>query len=139
AGTYWAAIESLGAQPRIDTYANNNFWYDDTSDGPVTATLIMHDGPPVPVDVGSWVLVGPPAFAPEILNMTSLYETMYDVFVQHFGIRPDLYKDGAWQQDYRPSFTDEIQPILAKPDVYRWVAAINQRGQLAHGGVAQEP
>ena len=29
-------------QPRIDDYANNDGWFDDSSDGPVTARLIMH-------------------------------------------------------------------------------------------------
>ena len=29
-------------QPRITSYANNDGWFDDTSDGPVMARLVMH-------------------------------------------------------------------------------------------------
>ena len=38
-----------------DTFANNEGWHDDVSDGPVTATLEI-DGRAVPVDP-AWVIV----------------------------------------------------------------------------------
>src|SRR5919108_277140 len=42
---------------RILDYANNDGWWDDTSDGPVTARLVLDDGTIVPVETGRWVLV----------------------------------------------------------------------------------
>ncbi|WP_224242428.1 LodA/GoxA family CTQ-dependent oxidase [Hyalangium gracile] len=86
-------------QPRLDDYANNSFWWDDVSDGPVTATLIMEEGPPVEVHSPSWVLVAPPAYAPQILNMITLYDTMYDVFVRKGKLNPALYSGGAVQPE----------------------------------------
>jgi hypothetical protein len=127
-------IFAAAAQPRIDTYANNDFWFDDTSDGPVTATLIMK-GHRVPVDVPAWVLVGPPSYAPQFLNMVTLYDTIYDTFVRNFGVRPDLYdeNDKVFKPDYKPVKQVEIDPILARPARYRWVADISGTGVNAHG------
>lgn len=52
----------------ISEYANNDGWFDDVSDGPVTATLRLRgDGKAVTVPVsGAWIVVGPPDFAPDL-------------------------------------------------------------------------
>ena len=44
------------------TFANNDEWHDDVSDGPVTAEVSI-EGEPIPVDPG-WVIVAPPNYAP---------------------------------------------------------------------------
>ena len=44
------------------TFANNDLWYDDTSDGPVDATVRIA-GREIPV-TGAWVVVAPPNYAP---------------------------------------------------------------------------
>jgi len=41
--------------------------YDDTSDGPVSATVVLNDGTTVQVVDNAWVLVAPPKFAPAAL------------------------------------------------------------------------
>ena len=46
-----------------DYYANNDYWFDDTSDGPVSAEARI-GGKSVTVKGGAWVLVVPPKFAP---------------------------------------------------------------------------
>jgi hypothetical protein len=63
-------------------YANNDTWFDDISDGPVTAKVKLKTGKTVAVQFPGWVLVGPPDFAPEIRNVISLYDTMLDVAVR---------------------------------------------------------
>jgi hypothetical protein len=78
------------------TYANNPGWYDDISDGPVTATInLQMDGIPdvvrVPVDKAgaAWVLVAPPDFAPGIDSIVSLYDALLDVTVRRLASIPD--------------------------------------------------
>jgi hypothetical protein len=44
------------------TFANNEGWHDDISDGPVTATVKFH-GTALKVDP-AWVVVAPPNYAP---------------------------------------------------------------------------
>jgi hypothetical protein len=74
--------------------------------------------------VKAWVLVAPPAYAPQILNLITLYDTMFDVAVRHHNFRPAMYKKSRWQDDYTPDFATEIKPILARASLYPWVVAI---------------
>jgi len=123
----------------LQTYANNDGWFDDVSDGPVTATISMQDGTSVPVDVPAWCLGVPPKFAPEIINMVSMYDTMYDIAVRELNLAPSLFSGGAFNPNYLVDFANEIAPILARPGGYKWVAnlpnfAANQHAQLPSDG-----
>jgi L-Lysine epsilon oxidase N-terminal/L-lysine epsilon oxidase C-terminal domain len=109
--------------PRITNYANNDGWWDDTSDGPVSATIVYTDTTTEEA-VTAWVLVCPPAYAPQIVNLVTLYDTMFDVAVRHHQLRPTMYQDSRWQSDYTPDFTTEIKPILDRAALYPWVVAI---------------
>ncbi|MCY1045302.1 LodA/GoxA family CTQ-dependent oxidase [Corallococcus sp. bb12-1] len=122
-------------QPRLDTYANNNFWWDDTSDGPVTATVILEGGTRVEVAFPAWMMVAPPAYAPQLLNMVTLYDTLRDTFVTQGNLEPDVCKGGTFNDSYRPNFQADILPILQRPSDYRWVARINDQGIDAHAGL----
>lgn len=45
----------------IDDYVNNDGWFDDVCDGPVSAVVVLKDGARVDA-TGAWVSVGPPRF-----------------------------------------------------------------------------
>ncbi|ATB45431.1 LodA/GoxA family CTQ-dependent oxidase [Corallococcus macrosporus] len=122
-------------QPRLDTYANNTFWWDDVSDGPVTATLVMEDDSEHEVEFPAWVVVGPPGYAPQILNIITLYDTLYDTFVTQKNLAPSLYQDGQFQTDYTPNFQAELLPILSRPAVYQWVADVGPTGNGKHDAI----
>ncbi|MBM7119327.1 LodA/GoxA family CTQ-dependent oxidase [Archangium primigenium] len=128
------------AQPRLDDYANNNFWWDDTSDGPVTATLLLEGGGTPVEATSSWVLVAPPAYAPQILNMVTLYDTLYDLFVREWKYNTALYDPTVhpapgWNPTYIPHFAAEIQPITDRPAAYQWVFPVDREGGRAHKGL----
>ncbi len=144
-------------QPKIEHYANNDGWFDDTSDGPVSASLVIEvthvDGAPipagfpqpgpVPVDVPAWVIVGYPRYAPEIVDVITMDDLVYDLSVREFGYDTLIYGeppfDGArkrptdpaqlqtwheratWNPDYYPRFWRDIWPILSRPFNYQWV------------------
>ena len=55
-------------------FVNNNGWFDDASDGPVTARLVMKNGQKIDVQVPAWVIVGPFDFAPAVENIVSMYD-----------------------------------------------------------------
>lgn len=127
----------------LDSYANNDGWFDDISDGSVNAKLTLRatDGTLTQVAVeGAWLLVGPPDFAPSVGNVVTLYDTMWNVAVQHVNIPANeaVFQPGgalyslkrqhdAWQinqslpADYLPSFTLEILPILRRALEVGWV------------------
>jgi hypothetical protein len=90
------------------TYANNDGWYDDVSDGPVSARVEV-DGVPVPVDP-AWVVVAPPNFAPMVTSV----QTLYDVLV-------DTYQNKWLMPVVTPSFTDHIYPLLRQFNSTQWV------------------
>jgi len=113
----------------LPAYANNDEWWDDNSDGPVTATITLKDGDVVTVE-SAWVLVAPPAYAPEIPNLVTLYDTIFDTAVRKLGAAPEMYAEGFWKQGangYHPSFETDIKPIFERGEAYRWVTAIPPR------------
>jgi L-lysine epsilon oxidase C-terminal domain/L-Lysine epsilon oxidase N-terminal len=110
--------------PVIVDYANNDAWWDDTADGPVTARVVMTDGTAVEVEASAWVVVAPPKFAPELVNLVTLYDTVFDASVLNMGLRPDIFSDGLWNRDFTPSWERDIRPIVERAHHYRWVVAI---------------
>lgn len=153
------SVESGIGQPHISDFANNDGWFDDVADGPVGATLTFNvlkvDGqPPItpyrPLKVaaeGAWVLVGYPRFAPQISDMVTLDETIYDVAVRSFAYAPEIYgvppytrasndpktpEDLAiWRQQarynpgYYPHFWGQIWPILSRPNQFQWLMSFD--------------
>ncbi|HEX8217946.1 MAG TPA: LodA/GoxA family CTQ-dependent oxidase [Chloroflexia bacterium] len=93
----------------ITTFANNDGWYDDVSDGPVTATVTI-DGQEVPVDP-AWVIVAPPNYGTNVIGL----RTMYDLL-------NDLYIEAGWTPlPQSVSFTNDIYPILSRFCNLQWV------------------
>lgn len=109
--------------PTVSDYANNDGWWDDTADGPVSAQVVMEDGSVAAVE-GGWAVVAPLRYAPQLLNVVTLYDTMWDVAVRALGARPDVYAHGLWNRSHRVSWEGEVRPILERIQRYRWVTAI---------------
>ena len=65
----------------LTTYANNDGWYDDIADGPVTATVSIA-GRAIPVDP-AWVVVAPPNYAPNLKSVRTMYDMVRDIFIQN--------------------------------------------------------
>lgn len=81
-------------------FGDSDEWYDDVSDGPVTATVTI--GGQTFTAAPAWVIVGPPKFAPPIDNVFRLWDMLVDVFV----------KAGQLQVPGSPSYANDIYPIL---------------------------
>lgn len=138
-------------QPRIDDYANNDGWFDDTSDGPVMARLVMFSKLVgalryVDVEYPAWVVCGYPAYVPEILDVVTMDDVVEDMAIRKFAERTDLYGTSGtfsdpqhisptnegdlihwragrlqWNPDYKPWFYRDIWPILYRPDQYNYL------------------
>ncbi len=98
-------------------YANNDNWFDDVSDGYVTARVNGQD-----VE-GAWVIIASPAFVPQLSNIVTLYDTMYDMAVRTQGYNTTLFDsaNGGFQSSYQPNYDQEIRPILDRVMKYSWV------------------
>jgi hypothetical protein len=154
-------------QPRIEAYANNDGWFDDVSDGPVMARLVMYSKSVgrlrfIDVEYPAWVIVGYPAYVPEILDMVTLDEAIYDMSVRNFALRTDLYGEAGtfdapqtvnaankdelvfwqngrltWNLNYKPWFYRDIWPILARPDEFNYLTSVLGQSNYPHNQSAR--
>jgi hypothetical protein len=105
-------------------------WYDDVSDGQVNCKLTLADG--ATVLLNAWVLVGAPKFAPELVNIITLDDIMFDLAVRCQGLIPDMYQTSAgWNPEYPANFQRDIAPIFNRLADYIWVANVPSMIRLA--------
>jgi len=116
---------------------NNDGWFDDIGDGPVNAVIEFDDGSVQEVDAGAWVITTDPGYAPQTLNVVSLFDDIYDSWVRKLGLRPEVYADGAFQKDYQPVFEDEVLPVFRAAELQQWNTNLNDRGREQHDRVGQ--
>lgn len=150
------------AQPRIETYANNNGWFDDTSDGPVMARLVMFSQEVgairfIDVEYPSWVIAAYPRYAPAILDMVTVEDVVMDTAIRRMAYRTDLFgtagtfqnpekidagdlpaimhwKSGPlqWNPDFIPWFYRDIWPILFRADEMSYLNNILAQSNYPH-------
>ena len=103
----------------------------------MSATLVFDDGERVKV-TGAWATCTDPAYAPQILNVVSLWDDVYDVWVRELGLVPEVYDaaHGGWQRAYRPFFDDQIAPIFKSASLQGWVSNLSAKGMDVHGQFA---
>ena len=119
----------------LDQSVNNNNWFDDIGDGPVTAVIQFTDGSFAHVDGAGWVIVSDPSYAPQIRNVVTLWDEMYNTWLQAFNLDQNVYSGGAFNTEYKPCFKTDIQPILAAADLQRWATNLKSSGADAHAAV----
>jgi hypothetical protein len=149
-------------QPRIDNYANTDGWFDDISDGPVMARLVMFSDLVqrpryVDVEYPAWVITGYPRYAPQILDLVTLEDVVYDLSVRKFADRTDIYGNpgtydrhvrvdpndmGAlmhwnsspldWNPGYKPWFYRDVWPILFRADEMSYLNNVLQLSNYPH-------
>lgn len=92
-----------------NSFNNADGWFDDISDGPVTATVTIA-GHGVPVEP-AWVIVGPPNYAPDVIAWRTLYDLLVDAYVQC----------GWMAFPEQISFTKDVLPALSRLSNLQWV------------------
>jgi hypothetical protein len=108
-GGHGVSASNLGPDVKPTTFANNDGWHDDISDGPVKAEVSIN-GRPIPVDF-AWVVVGPPNYAPQVKGGRTLYDLLYDTFVQ----------EGRLTFPSEISFRRDIYPLFRRLNNLQWV------------------
>lgn len=93
----------------ISGVANNDNWYDDVSDGPVTAEVTI--GGVTKTASPAWVVVAPPHYAPGVKTVRTLYDLLYDVYV----------REQTLPLEPMPSYPDDIEPLLTRFCDLQWV------------------
>ena len=93
------------------TFANNEGWYDDIADGPITAK-VKYEGVELRV-LPAWTISAPPDFAPLQKSVRTMWDLMRDVAIQ----------SGMKNRPARPSFSHDILPIFQRMSDLQWVNA----------------
>lgn len=106
---------SYDGRPAVD-FANNEAWHDDTSDGPVTATVRIKDENRTLKELAvepAWVVVAPPNYAPLQKSVRTMWDLMRDLAISA----------GWLTVPNGPSFNDDIRPIFERMSRLQWVNA----------------
>ena len=114
---------NAGGDEPLTSYGGSDTWHDDISDGPVYCTITFKDETPT-ITKQAWVIVGSPDFAPEIVNISTLSDSMFDVGVRYFNLVEGLWKDGKFDDTYRVNYQRDILPIIKRFAGYQWVANV---------------
>lgn len=117
------AFGRAGGQVPIATYTGQDTWYDDIADGPVWCRLKLK-GQAEPIELSAWTLVGSPKYAPELRNISTLDDVMFDVGVRYHDLVPELCRNGVWNPNFEANFDRDVQPILERIGDYIWVANV---------------
>lgn len=93
------------------TFANNEGWHDDTSDGVVRATVVI-DGHTYEAEP-AMVAVTPPNYGPGLYGAITMYDVALNLFINEFNY-PDPGANGI-------NFWEHIYPTLEKMTNNQWV------------------
>lgn len=125
----------------------SNYW-DDISDGYVMATVKLKTGESIDTEP-SWLIVGSPKYAPELVNITTLYDTMFDLAIRTMSLDTEIFDGKAYPKNdfpkhngytplngfnpkYKVNYDAQIKPIIERMQSYRWVADIPYLADFAN-------
>ena len=120
-------VELLGSPPDGSTREPRG-WHDDVSDGSVVCTITFKDGT-TPEVLRAWCIVGPPKFAPELVNAVTLDDVMLDVAVKHFGVLPG--STNAASDTLVVNSERDIEPIASRASDAMWVVGVPANAAVA--------
>jgi hypothetical protein len=92
------------------TFANNDGWHDDVSDGPVRATVIFADGSTAEAEPG-YVATTPPNFAPGLVGLVTMDDAVRETFMGQ----------GWLKSPTATSFSKDVWPIFDRLTGLQWV------------------
>lgn len=148
-------------EPMITSFANNDGWFDDIADGPVMAILKYWDDLDkeyriIQVHDPAWVIVGNPNYTPQIPDLITVDDCLYDLYIREFAYDTYMYGTGKfesrneidaedpdalslwrasekkWNTNYYPLFYKEIYPLLERPMRMQYVTDFLQVSNDAH-------
>ena len=99
-------ISASPANTKLESFADNDGWYDSVSDGPVSATLrIGNTSHPV---IPAWVTVTVPRYAPEVYGIITWFDQALNM--------ARTGADGTFNPPRTTSFLHDVYPILKRAD-----------------------
>lgn len=125
----------------LNSDIDNNGWFDDVGDGPITAALHLDDGTVRVIDVPAWCICADPAYAPQIRNSISIWDEIYDTWLRNMELDTSIYNANSTSQEeedkynksgYKPSFERDIKPIFRAAHLQMFTTSLNPKAIGAH-------
>lgn len=139
------ALGGLGnvtGSAEIKSFRGAAGYWDDTGDGYVLATITLKNGDKIDTDP-AWLMIGSPKYAPELVNISTLYDTQYDIAIRQMNMDSNIFNPSekgtkntyfpydagyspleGFQPDYVVNYDMHIKPIIDRMASYRWVTEI---------------
>lgn len=133
----------------ITSFRGASDYWDDVADGYVFARITLADGT-VHETSSAWLIVGSPKYAPEIVNITTLADTMEDVAIRKNAANSDIFPGDTdhadWPCDPRNGYTPlhgfnpeyvvnfdrDVRPIMDRMGLYKYVANVPTMDDFAN-------
>ena len=133
-GRTFGVINEYGKTFSFNFDVNCDGWYDDASDGPVSAVVTFDDGTATRAH-GAWVVCADPAYAPQIRNVVSIWDEVYDTWVRELDLAPEICQRGRFQTGYEPPFEAHLLPVFTAAALTRWTTNLPSLAVRAHQAV----
>jgi hypothetical protein len=134
-GRACALYQEDGTVSPLEQPVDNDGWFDDTGDGPVSAVLVFKDDSTEVVQ-GAWVVTTDPSYAPQTLNVVSLWDDIYDSWVRKLSLDKNIF-DTRFKKDYQPVFDDHLLPTFRSASLQQWNTNLPVMAIKAHEAVGR--
>ena len=110
-GNACSRFDSAGDPFPLDQPVDNDGWFDDTADGPVSAVIVFDDDSTAEV-AGAWVVSTDPAYAPQTINVVTLWDDIFDTWVRKLDLLPDVHDGANYNDEHIVSFVNDVRPFF---------------------------
>ena len=126
-----SGVQTNGQPPNLCDAIDNDDWFDDTSDGPVRATVVFNDQSTLEA-VNGWVVCTDPGYAPQTRNVVSTWDDIYDTWVRDLSLVPSLFAGGSFNSSYQAAFDQDILPVFHGAFLQQWNTNLPQQAIKGH-------
>jgi len=123
----------------LNSDIDNNGWFDDAGDGPITAVLTFDDGSTRVIDVPAWCICADPAYAPQVRNVVTIWDEVYNAWLRapELQLDTDIYKptsatEGTYNPEYKAAFEQDIWTMFRAAHLQMFTTDLNQKALGSH-------
>ena len=123
----------------LNSDIDNNGWFDDASDGPITAALHFDDESSRVIDVPAWCICADPAYAPQVRNVVSIWDDVYNSWLRapELELDPNIYKpgssiDGTYNANHIAAFEQDVWTLFRAAHLQMFTTDLNQKALGSH-------
>ncbi|ETW95904.1 MAG: hypothetical protein ETSY2_47420 [Candidatus Entotheonella gemina] len=91
------------------------------------------------VEGSAWVISTDPSYAPQTTNVVTLWDDLYNTWLEHLDLQPEIYNEGSYQDDFKPCFDHHVLPILKAASLQKWNTSLPPNAVARHDDLVNLP